>query len=231
MNAYDISKAKTLLTDLVRDGLVYGDDSDILQKVLDNLNHFSGDKSIGYRIDHKKSGFNMTCSVCGYDIPDSALYCPGCGGKVIGEYTKTARDEYRIDTYLYNHDSDDICKFCIHQSDCPGGVTGGPNGPIYPPCADGEPNQYLDYEELLDNLDQDGNLKEDTDSDAVKEIKDAIEEIGQKYLYQFMDPTTLATLEHDVHDLVAKLSYKYSIYNNGYTIYINDAPTISMMHL
>ena len=28
------------------------------------------------------------------------------------------------------------CDICIYRHDCRGGVTSGPNGPIYPPCSD-----------------------------------------------------------------------------------------------
>lgn len=30
----------------------------------------------------------------------------------------------------------EVCKVCRYADDCDGGVRGGPNGPIYPPCAD-----------------------------------------------------------------------------------------------
>ena len=29
-----------------------------------------------------------------------------------------------------------LCGICLHRSDCSGGASGGPNGPIFPPCAD-----------------------------------------------------------------------------------------------
>ena len=33
-------------------------------------------------------------------------------------------------------DGEEVCKYCGYSPNCPGGVSGGPNGPIYPPCAD-----------------------------------------------------------------------------------------------
>lgn len=32
-------------------------------------------------------------------------------------------------------DAEELCRYCLHGSDCSKGVTGGPNGPIFPPCA------------------------------------------------------------------------------------------------
>lgn len=46
---------------------------------------------------------------------------------------------------LLEHDA--ICPVCNYSFDCTGGVSGGPNGPIYPPCSDG------DYERLVDEED------------------------------------------------------------------------------
>ena len=44
------------------------------------------------------------------------------------------------------------CDACMYQSDgCGGGVRGGPNGPIYPPCAEHDPEAYMD-EDLLEEV-------------------------------------------------------------------------------
>lgn len=56
-----------------------------------------------------------------------------------------------------------ICDACKFQHEgCSGGVHGGPNGPIYPPCTDGKANEYLDkkllaivYEELQKEKEED----------------------------------------------------------------------------
>ncbi len=34
-------------------------------------------------------------------------------------------------------DGEELCRYCVYSTDCSKGVTGGPNGPIYPPCASG----------------------------------------------------------------------------------------------
>ena len=47
------------------------------------------------------------------------------------------------------------CDACKHQNDgCAGGVTGGPNGPIYPPCSDLGPEEYIDEDLLKEVYDE-----------------------------------------------------------------------------
>lgn len=48
--------------------------------------------------------------------------------------------ETAIDILL---EHEQICSVCKYEGDCSGGVSGGPSGPIYPPCSDG------DYEALI----------------------------------------------------------------------------------
>lgn len=49
-------------------------------------------------------------------------------------------------------DNDRLCDVCKYSSaGCGGGVHGGPNGPIYPPCADSDPQSYVD-EDRLENV-------------------------------------------------------------------------------
>lgn len=55
---------------------------------------------------------------------------------------------------------DRLCEVCMYQSsDCDGGVRGGPNGPIYPPCCDSDLRSYVDegllqsvYGEIVEEL-------------------------------------------------------------------------------
>lgn len=49
-------------------------------------------------------------------------------------------------------DGEDLCKYCSYSSDCDGGVIGGPNGPIYPPCADGLDEDDFDLEAYLADM-------------------------------------------------------------------------------
>lgn len=50
---------------------------------------------------------------------------------------------------------DDLCEVCRYASRCSGGgVRGGPNGPIYPYCADHDLEDFVD-EETLDAMYED----------------------------------------------------------------------------
>lgn len=52
-------------------------------------------------------------------------------------------------------DHDMVCEVCIYQGmGCTGGVSGGPNGPIFPPCSDLEPQRYVDEELMQDVYDE-----------------------------------------------------------------------------
>ncbi len=61
--------------------------------------------------------------------------------------------EKRIREWVENHDGDDWCRYCIFNDDCARGVTGGPDGPIFPPCADGDYlENCLDTDALMEDL-------------------------------------------------------------------------------
>lgn len=49
-------------------------------------------------------------------------------------------------------DSEELCKYCSYNADCDGGVHGGPNGPIYPPCADGLRESDFDLDAYLEDV-------------------------------------------------------------------------------
>ena len=50
---------------------------------------------------------------------------------------------------------DRLCDACKYQYDgCSGGVTGGPNGPIYPPCCDSDPEKYVDEDYLRETYEE-----------------------------------------------------------------------------
>lgn len=51
---------------------------------------------------------------------------------------------------LYEKYNDNLCGICnIRIYGC-NGLSSGSNGPIYPRCADGDVNDYVDYEKLED---------------------------------------------------------------------------------
>lgn len=61
-------------------------------------------------------------------------------------------DEERLQKWLEEHDGEDLCHYCIYDSDCPHGIRcyGGP--PIEPYCCSRDPEEYLDTESILENI-------------------------------------------------------------------------------
>ena len=49
-------------------------------------------------------------------------------------------------------DGDELCRYCKYELDCSGGVSGGPNGPIYPPCSDGDIESVIDIDDYIASL-------------------------------------------------------------------------------
>lgn len=58
------------------------------------------------------------------------------------EYTKMLR------VVIENDRQCDVCR--CYSWGCGGGIYGGPNGPVYPPCADGDPQKFVDEDRLED---------------------------------------------------------------------------------
>lgn len=58
----------------------------------------------------------------------------------------------RVLKWADEHGGDEWCQYCVYSDDCSGGVRGGPNGPIYPSCSDGEPEMCLDEEAVLEAI-------------------------------------------------------------------------------
>ena len=69
-----------------------------------------------------------------------------------------SEDIWKMFEAVDNHER--RCDVCEYQyNGCRGGVAGGPNGPIYPPCCDLEPQNYVDedllrevYNEIMEEL-------------------------------------------------------------------------------
>lgn len=52
-------------------------------------------------------------------------------------------------------ENDRLCDACIYRSEgCDGGIHGGPNGPVYPLCADKGPESCVDEDKLKDVYDE-----------------------------------------------------------------------------
>lgn len=58
----------------------------------------------------------------------------------------------RVEKWVNEHDGDELCKYCRHDDVCSHGVSGGPNGPIFPPCADGDLDMWLDENVLIEAI-------------------------------------------------------------------------------
>lgn len=58
----------------------------------------------------------------------------------------------RVSKWAEEHDVDEWCQYCKFSDDCNGGVRGGPSGPIFPPCADGELEMCLVENEILEAI-------------------------------------------------------------------------------
>lgn len=56
-----------------------------------------------------------------------------------------------IQRIMGNLDLEGLCKYCKYSSECSGGVRGGPDDPIYPPCADGLDEDDFDLESYLED--------------------------------------------------------------------------------
>lgn len=54
-------------------------------------------------------------------------------------------------------DGDELCNYCDCKFDgCKGGVSGGPNGPIFPTCSDGLDESHFDLESYLEDREEEG---------------------------------------------------------------------------
>ncbi|WP_024294962.1 hypothetical protein [Lacrimispora indolis] len=58
-----------------------------------------------------------------------------------------------------NLDGEVLCKYCTFSLDCSGGVKGGPDGPIFPPCADGLDECYFDLDSYLEDLEKEAEME------------------------------------------------------------------------
>ena len=59
-----------------------------------------------------------------------------------------------VQEIIANLDGEELCKYCAHNSDCPGGVHCSPNGPMYPPCADGLNEEDFDLDAFMEDLEE-----------------------------------------------------------------------------
>lgn len=87
----------------------------------------------------------ITCERCGraepdYEVHGSWQHVPGRSNT--SWYCPQCYIEELID--LFEQHEQPLCDICSLRSDCPQGVTAGPNGPHYPACSDTDPRQLID---------------------------------------------------------------------------------------
>lgn len=52
-------------------------------------------------------------------------------------------------------DGDELCNYCRYKYEgCNGGVTGSPNGPIFPPCSDEFQEEWFDLESYTEDYEE-----------------------------------------------------------------------------
>lgn len=71
-------------------------------------------------------------------------------------------DKEKIEKWI-KENVENYCSYCTYACENPG-VTGGPNGPVYPPCADW--NEVI----MMQSLDVDSILQDIEDEQAIEDI-------------------------------------------------------------
>lgn len=61
-------------------------------------------------------------------------------------------EKYAIAHWIEQHDSENYCHYCIHNSDCPHGMVCYGGAPIEPPCCTYDLTELLDTESILEDL-------------------------------------------------------------------------------
>lgn len=98
------------------------------------------------------------CERCGYTF---CVLCEPDGWNkkscVINEYrcpncSQVLYEKDIVKKWAETHNGDDYCGYCHFSDDCKHGVSGGPNGPIYPPCVDCDYEYYIDADLLLEAI-------------------------------------------------------------------------------
>lgn len=62
-----------------------------------------------------------------------------------------SKTDKEINEIINSLEGEELCVYCVHNSYCSHGVTGTPNGPSYPPCADGLTIEDFDLESYLED--------------------------------------------------------------------------------
>ena len=95
----------------------------------------------------------QTCPVCGRTLVnlyrrDKEWKCKKCWDK---EDSLPSLKEM-AEVILGHERACDACSYKHYG--CSGGISGGPNGPIYPPCAEHDPTWYMDEDRIVKVYDE-----------------------------------------------------------------------------
>lgn len=59
----------------------------------------------------------------------------------------------KIGKWLKEHDGEDYCYYCLYKDGC-NKMTGGPDGLIEPACTNGEAEELLDLDAILEDIEE-----------------------------------------------------------------------------
>jgi hypothetical protein len=136
------NKDVKILKELIQSGVIVGEEVEAVERAITALNQ--SNFMIPNKQDSDIYGKEVfLCPTCGLEVKKKNHYCSECG-------THLDWDGYLISCYIdENAGNEEVCKYCMYDEDCPKGVVGGPNGPRYPYCVDGDIESYLDFDGLL----------------------------------------------------------------------------------
>lgn len=65
-------------------------------------------------------------------------------------------DKEKFDKWIAKHDGEDLCKYCHYDDECPHGIRCYGGNPVEPPCCSHDPEEYLDVEAILRDMEAEG---------------------------------------------------------------------------
>ena len=127
-----------------------------------------------------------------------------CNGKTIRSWIDLFNSQFN------NLEGEDCCPYCPYRDECSRGVTGGPDGPIYPYCADCDIHEKLNKEAFFNNqLREMFKNKEEKEMNKVLELyyERRINKLGEFY-------KELKELKYNELDVVKEFNEVVEEYNN-----------------
>lgn len=153
------------------------------------------------------------------DTIDSVRYVMSTDNETGVDYDYTnyynMSKEKQIQKAFNKLEGEECCNYCRYCGEC-NGLTLGPNGPIYPPCADPSENDYLDYKAFKrDYLEK---FKEEINMNKVLELYTEREEkrIKDKYTKLREDKYNDIPVVKEYKELEEKTKQSYEELCNKY---------------